>query len=160
MQKRRADDRFWESKTLSELNDEEWEALCDGCARCCLVKLEDVDTGEIHYTDVVCRYLDSRACRCTSYSTRTEAVPDCVRLRPDNLDELEWMPPTCAYRLLHEGKPLADWHPLVSGDPRSVHTAGISVRGRCISEEHVHRDDVIERVIHWAKLPAKRAGGG
>ena len=151
MRLRKLDEKFWEKKSLSELTDHEWEALCDGCAKCCLVKLEDVETGEIHYTDVVCRHLDSDACRCTCYAERTRIVPDCVQLRPDNLDELKWMPPTCAYRLLHEGKPLPSWHPLVSGNSHSVHSAGISVRGRCISEAFVHRDDIVERVIHWAK---------
>ena len=145
--------RYWESKTLDALDQDEWEALCDGCARCCLIKLEDADTGEIHYTDVVCSKLDQDHCRCTCYETRTTVVPDCVTVRPDNLDELEWMPETCAYRLLHEGKPLPDWHPLISGNRRSVHAAGISVRGRCISQEFVHRDDIVERVIQWRTKP-------
>ena len=151
MQYPRAESRFWEHKTLAEVDDRQWEALCDGCGRCCLIKLEDADTGEIHYTDVVCRHLDMHACRCTCYAARTRVVPDCVQVRPNNLDELGWMPETCAYRLLHEGKPLPSWHPLITGDPGSVHAAGISVRGRCISEAHVHREDVVERVIHWAK---------
>lgn len=148
---------FWEKKTLDELDEREWEALCDGCARCCLIKIEDADTGEVHYTDVVCRHLDA-ACRCSCYESRTRVVPDCVQVRPDNLDELKWMPDTCAYRLLHEGQPLPAWHPLITGDPRSVHAAGVSVRGRCISEEHVHKQDIVERVIHWARrLPSKDA---
>jgi uncharacterized protein len=151
MRARQPNDRFWESKTLEQLDAHEWESLCDGCARCCLVKLEDVDTHEFHYTDVVCRYLETRTCRCTCYASRSERVPDCVRLRPDNLHELEWMPESCAYRLLYEGKPLPEWHPLISGDPNSVHAAGVSVRGRCISEEFVHTEDIVERVIHWAK---------
>lgn len=150
MKDKRPGDRFWETKSLTELDNEEWEALCDGCAKCCLIKLEDIDTGEVHYTDVVCRHLDTNACRCGCYATRTRVVPDCVELRPDNLEELAWMPATCAYRLVYEGKPLPKWHPLESGDPRSVHAARISVRGRCVSEEFVHRDEIVERVIHWA----------
>ena len=140
---------FWETKALAEMTSEEWESLCDGCAQCCLAKVEDVDTSEVHYTDVVCRYLNTEKCRCTEYARRSELVPDCVRLTPDNLDRLPWMPRTCAYRLLAEGKPLPDWHPLVSGDPKSVHAAGMSVRGRCISEEYVHPDDLLLRIVEW-----------
>ncbi|MGD8808120.1 MAG: YcgN family cysteine cluster protein [Gammaproteobacteria bacterium] len=143
------DKSFWKSKSLTEMSEREWESLCDGCALCCLAKVEDEDTGEVHYTDVACRYLDSRACRCTQYARRCELVPDCVRLTPGNLSRLPWMPATCAYRLLAEGKPLPPWHPLVSGDPESVHKAGISVRDRCISEEFVHEDDLLERIVRW-----------
>lgn len=142
-------ERFWETKKLTEMTSQEWESLCDGCAQCCLAKIEDVDTAEVHYTDVVCRFLDTGKCRCTEYARRTELVPDCVRLTPENLDQLPWMPPTCAYRLLAEGQPLPAWHPLVSGDPKSVHAAGISVRGRCISEEFVHEDDLLQRIVDW-----------
>lgn len=140
---------FWKRKSLSEMTSEQWESLCDGCAQCCLAKVEDADTNIVHYTDVACRYLDARACRCTQYGERTKLVPDCVRLTPHNLDQLPWMPQTCAYRLLHEGKPLPDWHPLVSGDPASVHEAGVSVRGKCISEEFVHAEDLLQRIIDW-----------
>lgn len=140
---------FWKEKSLAELSAAEWESLCDGCAQCCLAKIEDVDTGHIQYTDVACRYLDSDACRCTEYARRTVLVPDCVKLTPGNLDQLPWMPETCAYRLLAEGKQLPQWHPLVSGRPDSVHEAGVSVRGRCISEEYVHEDDLLERVVRW-----------
>jgi uncharacterized cysteine cluster protein YcgN (CxxCxxCC family) len=113
------------------------------------MKVEDIDSATVHYTDVVCRYLDIDKCRCTAYSKRTSLVPDCVRLTPENLDQLPWMPLTCAYRLLSEGKPLPDWHPLVSGNDTSVHAAGISVRGRCISEEFVHEDDLMQRIVDW-----------
>jgi uncharacterized cysteine cluster protein YcgN (CxxCxxCC family) len=139
--------RFWEEKSLREMSPEEWEALCDGCARCCLHKLEDSDTGEVHYTDVSCRLLDTHSCRCTRYRERLKLVPDCVKLRPDNLDSFVWMPDTCAYRLLYEGKPLEPWHPLVSNDPESVHTAGISVRGKVVSERFVDADDLIGHVL-------------
>lgn len=125
---------FWQRKRLWEMTPAEWEALCDGCGKCCLHKLEDAETGEIHPTNVACRLLDTDACRCTRYADRKRLVPDCVVLTPDNIDALGWMPSTCAYRLLAEGKPLAAWHPLVSGDPESVHAAGISMRGRIISE--------------------------
>lgn len=141
---------FWKTKLLSEMTPAEWESLCDGCAQCCRVKVEDADAA-VHYTDVVCRYLDADQCRCTAYAQRTQLVPDCVRLTPDNLDQLHWMPPTCAYRLLNEGRPLPQWHPLVSGNDGSVHAAGVSVRGRCISEEFVHEDDLLQRIIEWAE---------
>lgn len=140
---------FWQTKPLSELTREEWESLCDGCAQCCLAKIEDVDTAKVHYTDVVCRYLDTDKCRCTAYADRSTLVPDCVTLTPDNVDQLDWMPSTCAYRLLSEGRSLADWHPLVSGSAKSVHEAGISVRGKCISEEFVHEDDLVQRIVDW-----------
>ena len=140
---------FWEEKALADLSAQEWESLCDGCAQCCLAKIEDVDTGVVHYTDVACRYLNADTCRCTAYERRTVVVPDCVRLTPGNLDQLPWMPETCAYRLLADGKPLPQWHPLVSGRADSVHEAGVSVRGRCISEEYVHEEDLLERVIRW-----------
>lgn len=143
-------DRFWETKSLTEMTTAEWESLCDGCALCCLNKVEDSDTGTVHYTDVVCRYLDADKCRCTEYRRRTQLVPDCVRLTPQNLNQLPWMPPTCAYRLLYENKPLPEWHPLVSGDGSGVHSAGISVRGKCISEEFVHEDDLLQRIVDWS----------
>ncbi len=128
---------------------QEWESLCDGCARCCLHKMEDEQTGEIFYTRVVCRYLQEERCRCSCYGSRTERVPTCHRLRPDNLKDIYFMPRTCAYRLLAEGRTLERWHPLVSGDPQSVHTAGISVRGRVLPEEHVHPDGWEEHIIDW-----------
>jgi uncharacterized cysteine cluster protein YcgN (CxxCxxCC family) len=125
---------FWERKSLAEMTEQEWESLCDGCGKCCLHKLEDIDTGEIEFTNVVCRLMDMGTCRCSRYADRARLMPDCVILTPDNLERLNWMPSTCAYRLLNEGKQLFDWHPLVSGDPDSVHRAGISIRGRAISE--------------------------
>ncbi|MDE0943203.1 MAG: YcgN family cysteine cluster protein [Alphaproteobacteria bacterium] len=127
---------YWERKALDQMSVAEWEGLCDGCAKCCLHKLEDIDTGELAFTNVACRLLDIGACSCGNYERRNALVPDCVVLNPNNVGELVWMPSTCAYRLLAEGKPLEHWHPLVSGDPDSVHRAGISVRGRCISERH------------------------
>ena len=141
---------FWEVKTLAEMSREEWESLCDGCAKCCLHKLEDEDSGEVFYTKVVCRYMDKQ-CRCTEYQRRNELVPNCVWLRPEDVDEFHWLPVTCAYRLVAEGKPLASWHPLVSGNPQSVHDAGISIKGRALSEEYVHPDGMEEHIIHWVE---------
>ena len=127
---------YWEKKTLDQMTREEWESLCDGCAKCCLHKLEDIETGELAFTNVACRLLDINACSCSNYKRRSELVPDCVVLEPNNVTQLYWMPSTCAYRLLAEGRNLPSWHPLVAGDPRSVHRAGISVRGRCVNERH------------------------
>ncbi len=128
-------DRFWERYALSQLSQAEWEALCDGCGKCCLHKLEDAETREISLTRVACRLLDDLECRCVHYDIRQRLVPDCVVLTPGNIEKISyWMPRTCAYRLLAEGKRLRDWHPLVSGDPESVHAAGVSVRGITIGE--------------------------
>ncbi len=138
---------YWRTKTLEEMTREEWEALCDGCARCCLLKLEDADTGEIAYTDIACRLLDSGTCRCTRYRQRLRLVPDCVDLTPERVRKLGWLPSTCAYRLLAEGRELAWWHPLVSGDPETVHRAGISVRGRVVPERR--GDDPEDRIVTW-----------
>lgn len=140
-------------RTLGSLNRQEWEALCDGCARCCLHKLEDADTGKIFYTRVVCRLLDQRTCRCTRYEERHSLVPDCVELGPNEVPVFHWLPPTCAYRLVAEGKDLEEWHPLVSGDPESVHRAGISVRGKVVSEEYVHPDGMEEHIVRWVTEP-------
>ncbi len=128
------DPPFWEVKRLAEMSAAEWESLCDGCGRCCLIRLEDEDTGEIVPTRVACRLFDARSCTCSNYAHRKRHVPDCIKLTPHNVARLDWMPSTCAYRRLHEGRGLAAWHPLVSGDPSSVHQAGISVRGQVISE--------------------------
>ncbi len=126
---------FWQRKRLDEMTRDEWESLCDGCARCCLEKLEDADTGAVSYTNVACRLLDLDRCRCKDYARRQRYVPDCVPLSPGNIAELEWMPSTCAYRLLTEGRDLPWWHPLVSGETETVVQAGISIRGRAIPEK-------------------------
>jgi len=140
---------FWESKSLVDMTRQEWESLCDGCARCCLIKLEDEDNGSIHYTNVVCDLLDLETCRCTKYQARSKLVPECVVVTPDVLDQLHWMPSTCAYRLLWEGKALPDWHPLVSEDPESVHLAGISVRGRVYKQREISEDDLQKYIESW-----------
>ena len=127
--------RFWERKPLRKMNQREWEALCDGCGKCCLNKLEDEDTGEVALTCVACRLLDDESCRCTQYDIRHQFVPECIVMKPENIDShAYWLPQTCAYRLLWEGKPLYDWHPLLSGTANSVHDAGVSVQGRTVSE--------------------------
>jgi len=126
---------FWETKTLREMTPTEWESLCDGCGLCCLVRFEDEDTGEVIPTSVHCRLFDSGLCRCTDYANRKQHVPDCLKLTPGNIEDLLWMPPSCAYRRLHEGKTLPAWHPLVTGDPESTHKAGVSIRGQTINED-------------------------
>lgn len=145
----RLQDRFWENKSLDELSEAEWEALCDGCGRCCLNKIEEIDTGEIFYTNVVCRYHDSEQSSCTRYNERRVLVPECIKVTPRVAREEHWLPETCAYRLLAEGKPLFDWHPLISGDPDSVHAADISLRGKVVSEKYVHPDELAEHLVHW-----------
>lgn len=135
-------ERFWERVPLEKMSPAEWEALCDGCGKCCLNKLEDEDTGEVALTRVACRLLDDATCRCLDYPRRKTLVPECIQLTPSTMGDVAYfMPETCAYRLLHEGKPLHWWHPLVSGDPASVHAAGISVRGITISEASLPEDD-------------------
>lgn len=140
---------FWERKKLREMTRDEWESLCDGCGKCCLNKLEHEDTGEILYTDVACRLLDLDTCRCTSYADRHRFVQDCRKLTPLNVSTIAWLPTTCAYRLLAEGETLRWWHPLVSGDPKTVEEAGISVRGRIVSERDTL--DLENHVVSWSK---------
>ena len=132
------------------MTDSEWESLCDGCGRCCLVKLEDEDTGEIHKTDIACKLFDAGSCRCSAYAVRHEKVDDCIKLTPDSVRAIKWLPSTCAYRLVAEGKALKPWHPLVSGSPESVHAAGISVQGRIGgSERTVKLRDYVDHIVDW-----------
>ncbi len=142
-------DPFWRRLTLDEMSSEQWESLCDGCARCCLNKLEDEDSGEIAWTSIACQLLDEDSCRCSDYENRSDHVPDCIRLTPKAVRELSWLPPTCAYRLIDEGRDLYWWHPLVSGDPETVELAGISVRGRTIGEAHVPLVRWEEFIVGW-----------
>ena len=127
---------FWKSKTLEELSPTEWESLCDGCGQCCLHKLEDDDTAEIYFTSVACTLLDAGSCQCSDYENRKVKVPDCVFLTPEIVRSVDWLPETCAYRLIDEGQDLYWWHPLVSGDRNTVHEAGISVRGKVTAHDH------------------------
>ncbi|MGD8309853.1 MAG: YcgN family cysteine cluster protein, partial [Chromatiales bacterium] len=140
---------FWRRKALDALEPAEWESLCDGCGKCCLHKLEDEDTREIRFTNVACRLLDAATCRCSDYANRSSRVPDCVTLTPEVLDDPYWLPATCAYRLVAEGKDLPDWHPLVSGDAMSVVRSGHSVCGRVVSE--LDADDLEHHLISWVK---------
>ena len=134
MRRTRPDRPFWETKRLDQMNTHEWESLCDGCGRCCLIRFEDEDTGEIIPTRVACRLFDADTCGCVNYAERKRHVPDCIKLTPRNVADLAWMPSSCAYRRLHEGRGLPNWHPLITGDPDSVHVAGGSVRGQVILE--------------------------
>ncbi len=138
---------FWRRKKLAEMTRAEWESLCDGCAKCCLVKLEYEDTGKVEHTDISCRLLNTESCRCSDYANRHERVPDCLSLNPKRVRRLRWLPTTCAYRLVNEGRDLYWWHPLVSGDPETVHTAGISVRGRVVSEDKAGAPE--HHVVDW-----------
>ena len=139
---------FWKRKPLKSLSAPEWEALCDGCGKCCLNKLEDEDTGEVALTRIACRLLDDQSCKCGQYPIRHQFIPDCIVLKPGNIDEnAYWMPKTCAYRLLWSGQPLFDWHPLISGDPETVHKENISVRGMTLSEFDVHEEDWEDHII-------------
>ena len=146
----RAQKPYWETKPLEALSPKEWESLCDGCGRCCLVKLEDEDTGKIHFTDVACRLFDAESCRCSDYPHRRRKVKDCLKLTPELVRSLTWLPPTCAYRLRAEGRPLRWWHPLVSGSAETVHQAGVSVRGRvAASETEIGLDDYPDHIVAW-----------
>ncbi len=142
---------FWERKSLEQMDSDEWESLCDGCGRCCLHKLEDADSGEVFYTNVACRMFDADSCQCRDYQNRTKHVEDCVVLKPGQTDGLTWLPQSCAYRRLADGKGLEWWHPLVSGDPATVMQAGISVRGRTVAEELVGEDQLQEHIVRWVK---------
>lgn len=133
---------FWERKPLAEMNRGEWESLCDGCGKCCLHKLEDADTGEIAYTRVACKLLDARSCQCRHYATRHDYVPECIVLTAETLEQhLYWLPRSCAYKRLHQGQPLPDWHPLLTGGPETMHRKGASMQGRTLSESHISEDD-------------------
>lgn len=130
-------ERFWETKALEEMSRAEWESLCDGCGKCCLHKLQDADSGELFYTNVACRLLNLNTARCTRYAARARLMPDCIQLNPEQLRQCDWLPSTCAYRLLAEGKTLPAWHPLLAGDVQVMHRAGLSVCGWAISEQQV-----------------------
>ena len=140
---------FWREKSLEAMSGPEWESLCDGCGRCCLNKLEDWDTGEIAWTNLACQLLDGQSCRCSDYENRRATVPDCVQLDPAMVRELAWLPATCAYRLVAEGRDLYWWHHLLSGDPDTVHQAGISAQGRTISELGQELEEYEDHIVDW-----------
>ena len=145
--------RFWETVPLAEMSLEQWEALCDGCGKCCLIKLEDEDDGLVYFTDVACALLDLASCRCFDYPNRTKRVPACIRLSPEHLDDLWMMPPSCAYRRLHEGRGLPDWHHLVCGRADQVHIQGCSIAGRAVSETALAKDAELEdRLVSWPAI--------
>lgn len=142
---------FWLGKTLAQMSPQEWEQLCDGCGKCCLHKLEDEDDGEVYYTNIACRHLSDKDCRCTDYADRLQLVPDCIDLKPEDVSQFHWLPSTCAYRLVAEGKPLPQWHHLMCGDPQAVHSSGNSVLGKVISEDQVDEEDYEECIVHWVQ---------
>ena len=142
---------FWQRKKLNEMTHDEWESLCDGCGKCCLHKLMDEDDDTVYYTAVACKQLDITQCRCNDYPNRKQLVPECIELTPADVDEFHWLPNTCAYRLIHEGKPLPQWHHLITGDPKSIHKARQSIKGRAISEHVVFQEDLEEYIIHWVE---------
>ncbi|KAA0874205.1 YcgN family cysteine cluster protein [Nitrincola tapanii] len=146
-----AQEVFWQRKSLQEMSPAEWESLCDGCALCCLHKVEDEDTEEVFYTQVVCHLLDDETCRCTRYAERTHLVPSCVQLRPEDVESFHWLPPTCAYRLVYEKKPLPEWHPLLSGRSDSVIRAQASVLSvYAVKDNEIEEDELIDYVIEEA----------
>lgn len=150
---------FWQTTSLADMTTDEWESLCDGCGKCCVIKLEDVDDGAIYYTDVGCKLLDAGTCRCKDYDNRKSIVSDCVILTPQTLDALPWMPKSCAYRRLHEGRGLPDWHPLVTGDADSTNKAGKSVQGKIFTEGDIADDDYPDHIKDWDDNESEDANG-
>jgi len=144
---------FWKTKNMAEMSPNEWESLCDGCGKCCCIRLEDDDTGQIYITDVACKLFDPNRCQCTDYKNRSMLVPDCVTLSPANVGQLHWMPKTCAYRLISEGKDLPDYHHLVSGSRETIHEVGMSVQQAVTSEILVDDDEILTRIVVWPGEP-------
>jgi uncharacterized cysteine cluster protein YcgN (CxxCxxCC family) len=145
--------KFWETKKLEEMTTEEWESLCDGCGKCCLIKLEDEDTAEIYFTSVVCDLIDLDTCRCTRYAERCSLVPECIDLKQHDFKEYSWLPSTCAYRILADGGELEWWHPLVSGNPETVKDAGVSIESYAMKESDIGDDDLTAYIIEWLGKP-------
>lgn len=153
---------FWRTKTLAQMNEAEWEALCDGCGKCCVISLEDADTGQLYRTDVACKLFDAAACGCSDYANRKKKAPDCVKLTPKKVPKLDWLPPTCAYRLVSEGRDLFWWHYLISGDRESVHLANASARNKTRPEGRLKIPGLMKRIVQWPEPleepPAKSRG--
>ena len=141
--------KFWETKNLIDMNENEWESLCDKCGKCCVIKLEDFDTQEVHYTNVSCKLLCEKSASCKDYENRKSIVPDCIILSPDNLKNLKWMPETCAYKLLNEGKNLPYWHPLLSGNDKEIVNSGNSVKNRVTNENEIKIKDLPDYIFNW-----------
>jgi uncharacterized cysteine cluster protein YcgN (CxxCxxCC family) len=150
---------WWKTKNMAEMSPSEWESLCDNCGKCCCIRLEDEDTADIYITDVACKLFDPQSCTCTDYANRSAKVPDCVTLTPQNVDKLHWMPRTCAYRLIAEGKDLPDHHHLISGSRETIHEAGWSVQHAVVSEELVGEDELVHRLVVWPGEPDIPQGG-
>jgi len=144
---------YWKTKNMAEMSQEEWENLCDGCGKCCCIRLEDEETEDIYITDVVCKLFDPNTCQCTDYKNRSKKVPDCVTLTPRNVDKLHWMPRTCAYRLVAEGKDLPDHHHLISGNRNTIHEVGMSVQDAVVSELLVDEEELHHRLVIWPGEP-------
>lgn len=140
---------FWQEKPLWALDESEWESLCDGCGKCCLNKLQDMDDDHVYYTDVACDLLNLKTCRCSDYAHRQKRVPDCVKLEPEDATAFSWLPSSCAYRRVAEGRGLPEWHPLISGDPQSVHRAGQSVCGRVVHERDIDIRELESHIVIW-----------
>lgn len=144
---------FWKTKALRQMSKDEWESLCDGCGKCCLLRMEDEDTAAVYVTDIRCKLLDAGTCRCTNYDTRKLYVPDCVKLTAKNVSKLDWVPRTCAYRLLAEGKDLPDYHHLITGDRNSIHEVGMSVKDATVHEQDVKAEDHPKHITIWPGEP-------
>ena len=147
---------FWKTKKLTEMTPKEWESLCDGCAKCCLVKLEDEESKELFYTNLHCKLLDGSTCQCSDYANRKKYVPICVKLTPEIVATVDWLPDSCAYRLVHEGKDLHPWHHLICGDREEIHRQGWSCQDKTVTEEGVDDEDAIDYVIDWFHAPPKK----
>ena len=144
---------FWKTKNMAEMSPSEWESLCDNCGKCCCIRLEDEVTGDIYITDVACKLFDPASCKCTDYANRSKKVPDCVTLTKNNVAQLKWMPRTCAYRLVSEGKDLPDYHHLISGSRETIHQVGMSVQDAVTSEIFVSEDEQATRIVIWPGEP-------
>ncbi len=145
--KKKSEKPFWKIKPLAEMSQKEWESLCDGCGKCCLIKLEDAETKELFYTDVACHLLDASTCQCKDYANRRKFVDDCLQLEVNDVEEFKWLPKSCSYRRLHEGKKLPKWHYLISGDRNTVHEKKKSVKNRVVSETEIM--EVAEHIVYW-----------